>query len=243
MTHHIRRLVPFGVLSLVALAAGACNHFDNDEPAQTETRTVELDRSESVSVELKMGAGELNVGGGASGLMDGTFTFTSPSLKPEVVYTSGSTGRLLIEQPSGIQLGKSHYRWDVRLNNRKPIDLLLNFGAGQGHLEIGSLDLRSVDVQMGVGELKLDLRGTPEHDYRVNVRGGIGQATIYLPQGVGIAAEAKGGIGSIKARGLDKRDGLYVNDAYGHAKTTVRLDIHGGIGEINLVTELERTRD
>ena len=42
-------------------------------------------------------------------------------------------------------------------------------------------------------------------------------------------------VGGINARGLEKRDGRYVNDAYGHAKTNIRLDVHGGIGSINLV--------
>jgi hypothetical protein len=50
-------------------------------------------------------------------------------------------------------------------------------------------------------------------------------------------ADAQGGIGGITARGLVKRDGEYVNDAYGHSKTTVRLDIRGGIGAINLISD------
>jgi hypothetical protein len=36
---------------------------------------------------------------------------------------------------------------------------------------------------------------------------------------------------------LEKRGGEYVNSAYGHAKTTVRLNIRGGIGAINLIGE------
>lgn len=88
---------------------------------------------------------------------------------------------------------------------------------------------------MGVGELRVDLRGTPKNSYDVSIHGGVGEVTVYLPEGVGVVADAKGGIGGISARGLQKRDGQYVNDAYGHAKTTVRLDIRGGVGSINLV--------
>jgi hypothetical protein len=36
---------------------------------------------------------------------------------------------------------------------------------------------------------------------------------------------------------LEKRDGRYVNDALGRAKTTVHLDIRGGIGSIRLIAE------
>jgi predicted membrane protein len=94
-----------------------------------------------------------------------------------------------------------------------------------------------VDIEMGVGELRLDLRGMPQRDYSVSVRGGVGEATVYLPSGVGIEAEAKGGIGGIETTGLERRDGRYVNDALGHAKTTVRLNIRGGIGSIRLIAE------
>ena len=111
----------------------------------------------------------------------------------------------------------------------------MNCGAGESRLDLGDLTLRRVNVEMGVGELRMDLRGAPKNDYSVYIRGGVGEATVYLPEGVGIEADVEGGIGGIHAPGLEKRDGRYVNDSYGHAKTTVRLDIRGGIGAINLI--------
>ncbi len=205
-------------------------------PTRTERQSVELDNSELVRVELKMGAGELNVRGGSSQLMDGEFTYNRPSSKPYINYNaSGFRGTLRVEEPSGTHTGHTKYRWDVQLNDSKPLDLQVDFGAGEGRLDLATLNLRSVEVHMGVGELRVDLRGTPKNDYDVNLRGGVGEVTVYLPRDVGIVAEAHGGIGGINARGLDKRDGRYINQAYGHAKTTVRLDIKGGIGAINLV--------
>ena len=68
----------------------------------------------------------------------------------------------------------------------------------------------------------------------MHVRGGVGEATIDLPQNVGIVADVTGGLGDIRAGGLEKRDGRYVNAAYGTAGTTVRLDIRGGVGSIVL---------
>ena len=90
---------------------------------------------------------------------------------------------------------------------------------------------------MGVGELNMDLRGAPKNDYGVSVHGGVGEATIYLPERVGVDAEVHGGIGGIHAPGLEKRGDRYVNAAYGHAKTTVELEVHGGIGAIHLIAE------
>jgi hypothetical protein len=213
-----------------------CVDLEPTGPPRTENRSVELDKTELVEVELKMGAGDLNVRGGSPKLMEGEFRYTRTGSQPEVHYdASGFRGHLVVEEPSHHHGGNRDYRWDVRLNDEKPIDLEVHFGAGEGRLDVGSLTLRSLNVQMGVGELRIDLRGTPKNDYDVTVHGGVGEATIYLPAGVGVVADAKGGIGGITAHGLQKRDGRYVNDEYGHAKITVRLDVHGGIGAINLI--------
>jgi hypothetical protein len=205
-------------------------------PERTETRSIELDQSEEVRVDLKMGAGELRVDGGADKLMEGRFTYNRLRLRPEISYNTGSRGHLVVEEPSHMGTATHRYAWDLRFNNQKPLDLDVHCGAGETRLNLGDLTLRRANVEMGVGELKMDLRGAPKSDYEVNVRGGVGEATIYLPENVGIDAHVEGGIGDIRAPGLSKRDGRYVNDSYGRAKTTVRLDIRGGIGSINLIS-------
>ena len=205
-------------------------------PERTETRSVEMDQSEEVRVDLKMGAGELRVAGGAEKLMEGRFTYNRLRLRPEVSYTGGGfRGHLTVEEPNHVGTATSRYAWDLRLNNQKPLDLEVHCGAGQSRLDLGDLSLRRVSVDIGVGQLNLDLRGSPKNDYSVYVRGGVGEATVYLPTGVGIEADVQGGIGGIRAPGLERREGRYVNDSYGRAKTTVRLDIRGGIGSINLI--------
>jgi hypothetical protein len=233
-----RLLLPVTALTLLVL--GGCTiNLDHDPsgPTRTDTKSIDLDKSELVRVVLKMGAGELNVRGGSTKLMDAEFNYDNPRMRPEVRYDgAGFRGHLQVEEPSNSFHGGSRkYRWDLRFNDEKPLDMEVHFGAGEGRLDLGSLSLRSLEVHMGVGELRLDLRGSPKHDYDVNIHGGVGEATVYLPESVGVSADAKGGIGGINARGLQKRDGRYVNDAYGHSKTTIHLEIRGGIGAINLV--------
>jgi hypothetical protein len=235
MSMNYRFWLPIVSVSM-AMSAG-CYIDERVGQTHTESRSVELDQSEEVRMELKMGAGEVTVKGGSPKLMEGEFTYNRPAMRPIVHYdASGFRGHLLVEQP-GHTHGASNNRWDLRLNDAKPLDLKVEFGAGEGRLDLGALNLRNVEVHMGVGELRLDLRGTPTKDYSVSVRGGVGEATIYLPRDVGIVADATGGIGGISARGLEKSGGRYTNSAYGHAKTTVRLDIRGGIGSINLIAD------
>lgn len=225
------------ILGVGCLLLTACNRdWSPPGPERTETRSIELDQAEEVRVDLKMKAGELRVAGGAQKLMDGRFSYNRLRLRPEISYNAGGfRGHLMVAEPDHVSAATSRYTWDLRFNNQKPLDLNVNCGAGESRLDLGDLSLRRVNVEMGVGELKMDLRGTPKSDYSVYVRGGVGEATVYLPEGVGIEADVHGGIGDIHARGLENRDGRYVNDSYGHAKTTVRLDIRGGIGAINLI--------
>ncbi|HUA21611.1 MAG TPA: toast rack family protein [Bryobacteraceae bacterium] len=202
--------------------------------SRTEIHSIPLDQSEFVRADLRMGAGELWLRGGSSKLVDAEFSYRRLRMRPELRYDSG---HLTVEEPAGFGASEGRYRWDLTFNNDKPLDLNIDFGAGEGHLDLGSLSLRQVNVHMGVGELHIDLRGEPKSNYRLAVHGGVGELTVYLPEKAGIVADVQGGIGDIDARGLEKRDGRYVNAAYEHAKTTVELEIHGGIGAIHLIGE------
>src|ERR1700685_3059221 len=237
MTSHLFLTSAMGISYV--LLTGCGRDWGPPGPERTETRSIELDKSEEVRVDLKMGAGGLRVRGGADKLMEGRFTYNRLRLRPEVSYNAGGfRGHLVVEEPSHVGSATRRYAWDLQFNSQKPLDLDVKCGAGQSRLDLGELALRRVNVEMGVGELRMDLRGMPKSDYSVSIRGGVGEATVYLPgSGVGIEAEAKGGIGGIQTTGLEKREGRYVNDALGHARTTVHLDIRGGIGSIHLIAE------
>jgi N-terminal domain of toast_rack, DUF2154 len=208
-------------------------------PTRHETRTVERDTAETARVDLRMGAGDLRVEGGAAPLMQAEFNYNVPAWRPEVRYHSfAGRADLSIRQPAGTgHIGNAKYDWDLRLNNDIPTDFLLHFGAGEAHLDVGSLNLRSIEVEMGVGEIHMDLRGMPKHDYNVRIRGGIGEATINLPASAGIYAKAEGGIGEIQVRGLRQEDRHWVSEWYDSDRPQIRVDVSGGIGQINLIAE------
>ena len=234
----LKQLLPFVAVSAV-LTLSACRDGTPTGPEQHESRSVELDKAERVRVELKMPVGELDMRGGAQNLLDADFTYNVPEWKPDVRYHSGGVaGDLIIEQhgPRSSSGNKKNH-WDLHFNDKVPLDLRTEVGAGEGRLNLGSLTLRSVDLQMGAGTLRLDLRGTPREDYSVRIRGGVGEATVYLPKDIGVSATASGGLGNISVTGLRKKDDRYVNDAYERAGVRIRLDIQGGVGSINLIAE------
>ncbi len=229
------------VLSAVAFAITGCVH-EPTGPMERLSKSFDLDKSEIVKAEFHMGVGELKVSGGSSKLAEVICEFNVPSWKPYIDYSStGFRGTLKIEQKS---TSKASFgdgmknRWDIRMNDAVATDYDFKFGVGEADIKLGSSNIRSLELNMGVGEVKMDLRGTPKKDYSVNIRGGVGEATIYLPKDVAIVADAKGGIGGIHTTGLKEEGGRYVNENYKkHAPVTIRLDIKGGVGAINIYAE------
>jgi hypothetical protein len=201
-----------------------------------ETKVLELDKSEMTRAELKMGAGELRVSGGAAKLMEGNFDYNDPGSKPQVEYHSTGVRSDIEVHPSGVtQHGES--KWDMKFNDSAAMDLVVKMGAGEAHLNLGSLSLRSVAFDIGAGQVDVDLRGNPKRSYDVRINGGVGQATVHVPKSVGISATAAGGIGEINVNGLENRNGRWINPGHENAPVVIRLDIKGGDGQIDLIAE------
>jgi len=206
-------------------------------PDQTEEVSFNPSGIEAATVEIHLGAGELDVRGGASKLAQGDLEYNVPSLKPLIHQTTaGHFARLRIEEPESHGIPRQmKYRWNLQLSDDTPFTLNVACGAGQARLTVGELRLRDVEVHIGAGQVDLDLRGHPTEDYNVTVSGGVGEANIWLPPDAGVRAEAHGGIGEIRVTGLEKHNGIYENANYGTAKANIRLKVNGGIGQINIM--------
>jgi hypothetical protein len=238
MNTHLTNLCR-GLLLFAFVAMCGCN-MGGDRVTTGETRkeskTVAIGAAQSVRVSLNMKAGELKVGGGATQLLDADFTYNVPEWKPEVRYdVSGAVGNLEVEQPgSGSSSGNTQNVWDLRLSNKTPMDLTANMGAGRATLTLAGLALSSLELNMGAGETTVDLAGDWKKDLSAQIHGGVGRATIRLPREVGVHVIAQGGLGAIHADGFQKQGDAYVNGQYGKSPVTLRIEVEGGVGEINL---------
>jgi len=210
-------------------------------PTQTDTQSVELGDVDSVQVDIQMGIGELFITGGATNLMDAEFSYNIEDWRPDVDYQRrGNIGELQVSQPgseiNGLPDDDIEYRWEIALKDDIPMNMSVDLGIGESELELAGLALDSLVVDTGVGETTIDLTGNWQDSFDVQINGGVGKTTVYLPENVGLRVEADTGIGSLVVNGL-QRDGdrdSYTNAAYGEADVTVMLDISGGIGEITV---------
>jgi hypothetical protein len=185
-----------------------------------------------------MGAGELNVEPGAAQLLAGQFRVPA-DLMPQIKYdVAARRGYLTIRQPShqasGFR-GLPDSVWNLRLSDKLPTELAIKVGAGKSLLKLVGLDLRRLRVEMGVGEVDLDLNGRWATDVDVEVEGGVGEARVRLPREVGVRVRATGGIGDIKAENLRREGNYWINEQYGKSPIDLRIEVHGGIGSIRLI--------
>jgi N-terminal domain of toast_rack, DUF2154 len=230
------------MMAATAILAGACSTQGGGSPEvgkmQRVSKSVDPKDADSAHAQLKMGAGELNLTGGADQLMDADFSYNVSDWKPKVSYdVSAKKGELVVKQGSaegGNLSGGARNEWDISMNDELPTDLMVQLGAGESVLDLDSLTLTGVDLQMGAGKTTVDLTGDYAQDFDASIEGGVGEATVELPSEVGVKAKAEGGIGKINAKGLKKVDGSYVNDAYGESDVNLSVDVKGGVGAINL---------
>ena len=229
----------FAAVAATVLVGAACEtqRVEVGE-LRTESRSVDLENADSVRANLRIALGKLNVGGGADSLMEADFAYNVAAWQPEVNYeVVGDTGELSVEQQGvreGIPTRDVRNEWDLRLSDDVPVDLSVQMGGGVGNLDLDSLDLMGLNLDVGAGVSRVDLARAWDRDLSAVIRGGAGQVTVLLPSRVGVRVDAGTRLGRINADGLRREGQAFVNDTYGDSDVTLEVEVKGGAGQINL---------
>lgn len=160
----------------------------------------------------------------------------------------------LVVVGAGLAVG---WRWG-RTRGLIPIGVLLTvvlsvgaasdgvFDAGVGEERHRPLTLAELDdeYRLGIGELVLDLRSLPPFraTHEIEVRVGIGQATVMLPPDVGYDVEASAGIGSVTLLGQEDNGFGAEATATGSGTGLLVIDARSGIGEVTVIGGGRTTR-
>src|SRR5215218_579197 len=166
----------FSIVAGTAVFAGACGVKQVGD-LQRQSQSVDVQGARSVRAELRMGAGELNLTGGADRLMEADFSYNVADWEPVVNYdVSDDTGALSVKQSivAGVPVGEARNEWEVRLNDEVPTDLSVQMGAGESDLNLDSLTLTGLTLHMGSGKTTVDLTGDYARNLDASIEGGIG---------------------------------------------------------------------
>jgi hypothetical protein len=204
------------------------------------SQNVDRQDAKTVDAHISMGAGDLSLSGGSSHLFEGDFSYRSSDGAPRVEYSvSGTTGELRVSQDeAGTHFGRSgDNHWTMHLANDVPIDLRIDMGAGRGDLRLRDINVTRLTMNIGAGQVDVDVTGDRKSDLTATIEGGVGRANVRLPKNIGVIVNASGGLGTIDTHGLKHDGNDYVNDAYGKSPVTIHLRVEGGVGTITLTEE------
>ncbi len=231
--------IAIGVITVMMVASCSVNYRIGE--LHSEYHTVELGDGRAVSVEINLGAGSLELTGGAEKLLEGNFNYNVARLKPELSYTGGNT--LVVKQPdvigmpNWINVGDFRNEWGLRLSDKVPMALKVDIGAGNSDLRLAGLSLTGLDINVGAGTSTIDLTGDWARDLDVTIDAGAAIVNVRLPKDVGAQVYVESGPHMIETDGLTLVGDSYTNSAYGVSNVTMRVDVKAGIGQVNLEVE------
>lgn len=224
------------VIGAVVFATAGCNTIVSGDVKGETSISIKKDEVKQLDVELNLPVGELMVSKGAEEWVEGSIEYNKKKLEPEVIYNSkGKKGEVIIEQGNlnNLNLSEIKNEWNLELSEDVPMNLSVNSGASSTELDLKGLKLEKLDVEAGVGELRIDLGGNWENSFETSIETGVGPVTIILPSEVGVKIKSEKGIGTSNVEGfISQGEGVYLNEAYEDADVILTVNTEMGIGEI-----------
>ncbi|WP_198162638.1 toast rack family protein [Halobacillus mangrovi] len=235
----MKKIIQLGVAGMsAALLLTGCQ-FVQAGDTKSEKEFVERDKADSLTVDIELGIGQLNVSKGTDDWFEGEFKYDHSKLKPVVDYNlKGNQGHLHISQERkkfNFGFGKeNHTRWDLQLNENIPTELDIDTGVSDSDINLSGMTLEDLDIDTGVGDVTIDLSGDWKESFNVSIDSGVGDTTIYIPKEIGVKLSADKGVGEITVKDLIvKDDHTYVNKAYEDgADVVMEIDADLGVGDI-----------
>ncbi len=110
-------------------------------------------------------------------------------------------------------------------------------GAGDCGLELGNMDLKSLEVTAGAGRVDVDLTGKKITRLDGYVAAGAGKLSVRMPKGKSVRVDVAGaGTGQVTANGLTKgADGIYRTPGTSGETADISFRIDRGSGSIELI--------
>lgn len=150
--------MPKGWLAL-AVCLAACSGGSRDRPdRQADWRTLTAARQaageQALRAEIQYGAGTMDVRPAAAGTMyHAVLRYDNNQYTPSVRYADGVL-RVGIdgEMHGGRHMHTRANRLDLQLGPGVPLDLDVQYGAGEGTLELGGLSVHSASIQTGASK-------------------------------------------------------------------------------------------
>ncbi len=125
-------------------------------------------------------------------------------------------------------------RWHVVFGDSAPLDLHVRLVTAKGRLDLRQIDLASLELVQGDGDVNLYLGGVRWRNARIDVQGGRGNLDLRVDGAFGVRVIVAAGPGRVDLRGFGWDGEAYVNDAYGRAPATYTIVLRVGEGRVRV---------
>jgi len=99
---------------------------------------------------------------------------------------------------------------------------------------LGNLNARSIEVNAGVGEVKLWFTGEWRQDASVSLSMGLGSLELVFPEGLGVRLTKDSFLTSVDTEGLVKRGDAYYSLDWENADRKVTIDLNAAFGSVDV---------
>lgn len=177
-------------------------------------------------VHIRYAAGELRVGSADSGMLyEMDLRYDEDHFRPLVDFDSDARSlRLGVEGTQHSMDLEEGSRAAIGLTREVPLDVRLEFGAGESEMELGGLRLRQLHVSTGASEtlVRFD-QPNPIEAERVRIEAGAAELEVI-------------GLGNVRARRIEFQGGVGSTtlDFTGRWTANADASVHMGLGEVTL---------
>ncbi|MGA9193239.1 MAG: DUF5668 domain-containing protein [Anaerolineales bacterium] len=188
---------------------------------------------------LKPAVGSLHVSalaGSSPDLVTGSVRGQQPNDVRSQFSLNGSTGTFQMET-AGTAVFMPTFgggpTWDLLLNPSVPLNLTVEQGAGEMSLDLSSMKVSELVVNLGIGQITVRL---PAHGkYTARVDGAIGDTTVIIPSGTAARITMNAALaGRSVPEGLTHTGNQYESADYATSSDSVDLVIGQAIGNVSV---------
>lgn len=227
----MKKILPLIVVLTLVLSSLACTFTVSTPKISTgETKTFTVNEGvpagvETVSLDIEMGAGKLNITGGAKNLMEGTIHYNVLGWEPKVTR-KGERIRIFQEPLTKIRIPNDDVvnNWDLQLG-AFPIDLKVSAGAYEGSLDLSGVPLTNLDISDGASKATVTFNSVnPVEMDTFSYQSGASQVNLV-------------GISNANASHFkfDGGAGDFTLDFSGELQQDLDVDINSGISSIKII--------
>lgn len=217
-------------LSILVLATLACSISLPERVETIETQTFKVAEplpagNAPVRLQIGMGAGSLNISGGAQGLVEGEIRYNLAGWEPQI---SRQEGELRITQKTGLGSalpgGSPINQWELNLGNH-PIDLRIDAGAYEGTLDLSGIPIVNLEISDGASSARVEFNSpNPAKMQRLVYK--TGASSVKL---IGLANA------NFSEMRFSSGAGSYTLDFSGRLQQPAQVEVTSGVSQITLI--------